>query len=277
MGMVTRQNLHTHSTLCDGKSTLREQVESAISHGLESLGFSSHAWTGFSFDECGIAKEDIDVYLEEIDRLQEEFSGKIRLYKAFEYESRDIYGMNPEIDARLDYSIGSVHFFWLSDKAMAIDNTVPEFLGALEAYGSQKKAMESYFEEVVRFASVSDYTITGHFDLVTKFIEKADLSFYKEDWYGKLALEALDAVIDKGKIFEVNTGAIGRGHRTSPYPAPFLLSRLIERRIPLILTSDCHWAPAITCYFEEAEEMIRSLGGKELYAFDGKGFKAYSL
>ena len=275
--MTNRQNLHTHSTYCDGKSTMREMTESAIEHGLNSLGFSSHAWTGFAFDDCGIASSKIDQYFQEIDRLKEEYKEKIALYKAFEYESRDINGTNPVLDPRCDYTIGAVHFFWLPGRAYAVDNTAPEFLEAVNASGGIKKAAESYYSEVVRFATVSDYTITGHFDLITKYIEKTDMDFYKEDWYKSLALDALDAVIDQGKIFEINTGAIGRGHRTSPYPQPFLLSRLIERKVPMVLTSDCHNAHFITCFFKEAEALVRTLGGRELYAFDGKSFQPFKL
>ena len=40
--MKLTQNLHTHSTFCDGKNSLEENVISAIEQGLNTIGFSSH-------------------------------------------------------------------------------------------------------------------------------------------------------------------------------------------------------------------------------------------
>ena len=40
--------------------------------------------------------------------------------------------------------------------------------------------IEGYYREVMRFASFSPYSITGHFDLVTKFVEKEGWSFEEE-------------------------------------------------------------------------------------------------
>ena len=38
------QNLHTHSTYCDGKDTLEEMILSAIEQGFQSVGFSGHSY-----------------------------------------------------------------------------------------------------------------------------------------------------------------------------------------------------------------------------------------
>ena len=47
------QNLHQHSTFCDGKDTPEEVVLSAIEQGFDSIGFSSHSYmpwnTGYSW------------------------------------------------------------------------------------------------------------------------------------------------------------------------------------------------------------------------------------
>ena len=92
-----------------------------------------------------------------------------------------------------------------------------------------------------------------------------------------MSLEALDAVADTDKLFEINTGAIARGYRTSQYPSRFLLERLKERKTKLILTSDCHNRDYLDCYFNEAEALLRSIGINELYELTDDGFKPYSL
>ena len=48
------------------------------------------------------------------------------------------------------------------------------------------------------------------------------------------------ATITEPVIFETNTGAISRGYRTQPYPQDFILEELRRRKMPLLLSSDCH-------------------------------------
>ena len=55
------QNLHTHSTFCDGKNTPREMIEAAIALGFNSLGFSGHAPPAQSTD-WEISKSKVEAY-----------------------------------------------------------------------------------------------------------------------------------------------------------------------------------------------------------------------
>ncbi|MGN0906947.1 MAG: histidinol-phosphatase [Bullifex sp.] len=269
-----KQNLHTHTLFCDGKNTPEEMVQSAISHGFSSLGFSSHVHTGFAFDTCGISSaEKTDEYFSELDRLKEKYKEKLGIYKGLELESRDMNGITPKIDERCDYSIGSIHWFRKGDEHWEVDWKSDIFLQAAEAFGGFRPLIESYYEEVKRFASVSPYSITGHIDLVTKFTEKTGWDFEKEEWYRDAALSAVEECISNGKIIEVNTGAISRGYRTSPYPAPFILKYIKEKNAPITLTSDCHDARFIDMAFAESEEMLSSIGFRELYILTPEGFR----
>ena len=42
------QNLHTHTTYCDGRNTAEEMVQKALSLGFTSIGFSGHSYMSFS-------------------------------------------------------------------------------------------------------------------------------------------------------------------------------------------------------------------------------------
>ena len=44
--------------------------------------------------------------------------------------------------------------------------------------------------------------------------------------YRKAALDAVDVLLEKDRFFEINSGAISRGYRTAPYPAPVLLQHI---------------------------------------------------
>ena len=62
----------------------------------------------------------------------------------------------------------------------------------------------------------------------------------------------------------MNTGAISRGYRKDPYPADFILKRMAEKGVRVMLNSDAHSASAIFTHFDESTELARACGIKEL-------------
>ena len=60
--------------------------------------------------------------------------------------------------------------------------------------------------------------------------------------------------------FEINTGAISRGKRTTPYPAQDILAFLGNRGAKVIVSSDCHSVSGLDCAFEEAERLAKHYG-----------------
>jgi histidinol-phosphatase (PHP family) len=58
----------------------------------------------------------------------------------------------------------------------------------------------------------------------------------------------------------VNTGAIARGYRTTPYPAPFILKEMKNLGLTVILTSDCHNRDMLDCHYKESMELIKACG-----------------
>ena len=45
------QNLHTHSTYCDGKDSIEGMIQSAIAQGFQSVGFSGHSYMYYAPDQ----------------------------------------------------------------------------------------------------------------------------------------------------------------------------------------------------------------------------------
>ena len=48
--MIIKQNLHTHSTYCDGNDRPEEMILTAIDKGFDSVGFSGHSYMYFAED-----------------------------------------------------------------------------------------------------------------------------------------------------------------------------------------------------------------------------------
>ena len=275
---MIRQNLHTHCTYCDGKNTLEEMVLAAIDKGFSSLGFSSHCFSNLSHDECGIkTASDYEAYLSEVEALKQKYKNQISIYRGIELESRIKDELYPNPDPRLDYSIGSIHWFYLDSRHWEVDYKGEILLQAKEAFGGFRPLIESYYNEVIEFAKHSSYSITGHIDLVTKFSELNSFGFENESWYRDAALSAAESVVKCGKLVEVNTGAISRGYRTTPYPAPFILKRLAELNAPIIVTTDCHSANNIDIKYDETVSMLSSYGFTHLYYLTDSGFKGIKI
>ena len=275
--MVARSNIHTHSTFCDGKSTIEEVIKSAISFGFQSIGFSSHAYTGFDFDECGIVKERVDEYFETLDLMKEKYRDRIEIFRGLELESRVLGDVRPTIDPRCEYTIGSCHMVKIDGRYISVDDTPEKAREAISLFGSPLDYAEYYFNEVASFAEDTDFDIVGHFDLITKFNEKEHLFDDEDPEYRKLALHYLERTARTGKIFEVNTGAISRGWKSVPYPAVFLLERLHALGSRIILTSDSHHASTLTCDFDRTEALLRDIGFAAVMQLTGDGFVEVTL
>lgn len=264
------QNLHTHTTFCDGKNSAREMIESAISMGFDSLGFSGHAPT---VQKTDWEMKDVDGYKNEILKLKEEYADKIKIFLGIEL---DRYSEGAFEDKGFEYKIGSVHMAFKNGAQIDYDHAYEQSRSYIDELfdGNSLEYARLYFSTLAELPSVFDFDFVGHFDVLTKFSEKhPELIPIEGKEYRNMALEALHTLKETHEFFEVNTGAISRGHRTTPYPAPFILDEMKALNCKLILTSDCHAGNAIDCNFKEAKEYIKSHGFDHLYYLTESGFK----
>ena len=78
-------NYHSHSTFCDGRSSMEDFVKYAIAKGLKKYGFSSHAPLPFS-TFWNMNLDDLPEYQMEFYRLKEKYASKIELYIGLELD-----------------------------------------------------------------------------------------------------------------------------------------------------------------------------------------------
>ncbi len=263
------QNLHTHTTFCDGRDTPREMVERAIELGFDSLGFSGHAVTSYHIN-CELC--DIPGYIDTVRALGEEFKDRIEIFCGTELDYYS-HGIMPELG--FDYRIISVHYADIGGHCIEFDTSYEVSKKAIdEDFGGDPLAFaRAYYEKLVEMPDKLHGDFVGHFDLLTKFSERhPDLIDTESRAYRDLALSALDALRGKMEFFEVNTGAIGRGYRTAPYPAPFILDRMRELDCKLLISSDCHNRDYLDCHFRETREYLKAHGIDTVYNFTRRGF-----
>lgn len=250
-------NAHTHTQFCDAKSTAEEMVQSAISHGLVSLGFSGHSFLreddGWTMNESKTRD-----YIEEVKRLRRVYGDRICLHLGIELDSHSVIDRTP-----FEYAIGSVHEYISPEgEFLAYDNGAEGFMRILNDYfdGNVLKLSEVYYEEVCRHLRESGAEILGHFNLITKYNKTLKVINEEDPAYRKLAGDALLYASEKAVVTEINTGAIGRGHADIPYPNQWMLDLLKEHNRPIMLTSDCHSASEITTGYDLAVEMAEKAG-----------------
>lgn len=271
------QNLHTHTVYGDGGNTAEEMVQGAIAAGCGALGFSEHSPFPPSgqHDGWSMLPENTDAYRNEVLSLREKYRGKLDIFLGLE---QDIDSLPP--DRPCDYLIGSVHnvrdgsggFLSVDQSAEAFRQYAGEYFG-----GDCLSFAQAYYRLEAEVAEKTGCQIVGHFDLVTKFNEGGRLFDEGSPRYVDAALEALEAVMKRDVIFEINTGAISRGYRTVPYPAPFLLRAIRERGGRVCITSDSHSARTITCAFAQAAELAAGCGFRETWVLTKEGFRAVGL
>lgn len=246
-------DFHTHTTFSDGKNTAEEMVLHAIAMGLSAIGISDHA---SGDNDYSMKKEDILSYRREVTRLKEKYQGQIEVLLGIELDADGI-----DTSAPYDYAIASVHHMTVAGKDYCIDLSPDETRRMLtEGFGGDFDSLaEAYFEKLTNYALSSGANIVGHFDLLTKFSE-VGIPFDTESPRYKAAWQAALSALADRMVFEINTGAISRGYRTSPYPAFPILQELYARGGKVVLSGDAHSAAAICGHFDKAEKILWTHG-----------------
>ena len=266
--------MHTHTTFCDGKHSPEENVLAAIGGGLVTLGFSSHAPYGEHDTEDCLSRENIRAYRDEIRRIQKKYSDRIEVLLGIEQDY-----FSPELEEQYDYIIGSVHYVKKDNAFIPVDYSFDRLKTGIELYfSSDAKALcREYYRTVADIVNKTSCDIIGHFDLVSKFNEKHPVFDEDDRSYRGAALEAVDALLESDRLFEVNTGAMFKALRSCPYPAPFIVKRIADKNGRFIITSDAHDAGALTFGFSETVEYLKALGVPETWVFRNGELQAVSL
>ena len=272
--MNVLQNLHTHTTYCDGKNTNEEMILAAIERGFGAIGISGHSYMHFS-PYLSKTQDDTADYKKEIRALAARYKDRIDVFCGIEYEYYS------DVDqSGFDYTIASVHYLHIGNEYVGFDRSASEVRRVIDTYfgGDGMRYARAYYELLATLPSRGNFDIIGHIDLICKHAETHPEYFDVDcKQYKAYVLDALDALKGKIPLFEVNTGAIARGYRKTPYPMPFILRELRARGFGAIISSDCHDARYLDCHFKESEKLLAECGFKEKYILTKSGFVAVPL
>ena len=254
---------HTHSNFSDGKNTLEQMVLSAIENGMKELGFSDHA--PMSFDcKWDAKKEQISEYKNQVLALKEKYKDQIKIYLGIE---QDYFSIKPE---KYEYILGSVHYIYKDGKYLELDYSAERTKENIDLYygGDALAYCEDYYKLVGDVVEKTGCQIIGHFDLITKFNEKMPLIDVNHPRYKKAWKDAADKLLKANAIFEINTGAISRGYRTSPYPSDEMIDYIAKSGKKFAICSDSHSVDSIACNLENERKKLENKGYKYIKSLE---------
>jgi len=242
-----------------------------------SVGFSSHAPVPFETKWC-MKAERLDDYIDSIKEIKRAES-EIEVFTGLEVDF--IPGVtSPDLfRAKLDYTIGSIHFVekFQDGTRWEIDGTHAFFLEGFSKIfkNNIQDAITRYFELTREMISIACPTIIGHLDKIK--IQNVDGKFFSEtdSWYQQEIEKTLDLIGTANTIVEVNTRGIYQKKSDTTYPSPWILERLLQKKIPLTISSDAHHPDDIINQFPETASLLKKIGFKTVMVLSEGSWKPF--
>ena len=226
-------NFHTHTYRClHAYGSEEDYVLSAIKRGTQQLGFSDHA--PFPDRDFGLrmSYDELDDYLQTIERLSQVYDGTIRLYKGLEIEFYqeyiDYYRMLLD-EKQLDYLALGAHTRF--DDKGALKNIF--FAESTEDY-------IAYAENICQAIETGLFRFVAHPDLF--FLNDFPIDHNAE----KACRMILDSAVSHDMILEYNANGYRRSRRMyadglrHPYPHQLFWKMAADTSVRVIVGSDCH-------------------------------------
>lgn len=263
--MPITADCHLHSSFSgDSETPMEAMVLQGIAQGLTAMCFTEHndfgypGYPGYPADSFLL---DTDSCLCGLTRLKEKYAGQIRLLFGVEL------GLQPEVmrentayarSHAFDFIIGSSHICHGKD---------PYFPGFFEGREEEEAYREYFMSVLENVRQFSDFDVYGHLDYIVRYGPEKDrnYSYFK---YRDVLDEILNAILEKGKGLEVNTGGLDRGIRDL-HPCADLLRRYRALGGEIVTVgSDSHDALHIGAHFGRAAAVLRECGFRYYCVFE---------
>lgn len=262
---MIQADMHMHTWFStDSEACPRDMADEAVRKGLKTICFTDH----FDKDDLEWGEEgifDVDAYFVEMQKLQEEYAGKLNIRIGIELGLRtylkDYY---EELTKKypFDFVIGSVHNVpYKKDAEGNILYTDP----AAEKLFTDRTDKEAYrlmVETTLENVRTSDcFQTLGHLDYVVRYGKSREKEYSYTD-YADIIDEILKLLIEKEKGLEVNSAGLKYGLPFA-HPHPDVLKRYRELGGEIItIGADAHKPEHIAYDFAKVEEILKSCGFK---------------
>ena len=260
---MIQADMHMHTWFStDSEACPRDMADEAVRKGLKTICFTDH----FDKDDLEWGEEgifDVDAYFVEMQKLQEEYAGKLNIRIGIELGLRtylkDYY---EELTKKypFDFVIGSVHNVpYKKDAEGNILYTDPA-AEKLFTDRTDKKAYRLMMETTLENVRTSDcFQTLGHLDYVVRYGKSREKEYSYTD-YADIIDEILKLLIEKEKGLEVNSAGLKYGLPFA-HPHPDVLKRYRELGGEIItIGADAHTPDKIGYAFDKAADVLRECG-----------------
>ena len=260
---MIQADMHMHTWFStDSEACPRDMADEAVRKGLKTICFTDH----FDKDDLEWGEEgifDVDAYFVEMQKLQEEYAGKLNIRIGIELGLRtylkDYY---EELTKKypFDFVIGSVHNVpYKKDAEGNILYTDP----AAEKLFTDRTDKEAYrlmMETTLENVRTSDcFQTLGHLDYVVRYGKSREKEYSYTD-YADIIDEILKLLIEKEKGLEVNSAGLKYGLPFA-HPHPDVLKRYRELGGEIITVgADAHAPEHVGFAFEKVPQILKDAG-----------------
>lgn len=268
-----RADVHMHSTFSpDGNATVGEMCQSAREKKLDLICITDH---------CNILKlertEALENSVKAARKANEEYSPCPEVLAGVEIGEGF---WRPEVCDRVihhladyDQIIGSVHVMDIGGEMTSYSRT------DFSTWSDEQihEFLEQYFDDVMRLVTESECDILAHLTNPLKYLcskhgRKVDLSRYQE----KID-KILKYIIRHGIALEINTSCKGTGY-DEYMPEECIVKRYAQLGGYLVtMASDAHKTERVFRYGEEAIEMLRKYGFRNMFYFKKRFLYQYTI
>jgi len=250
---------HLHGNFCGhAKGELVDYVEVALAKGFAEIGFSDHLPKVVDPDPYhAMLEEELPRYVALVESLRERYRGRIAIklgieadyFEGYEDATRRLLAAHP-----FDYVLGSIHF--LGNWHFTSKQGLPRY-----ASEDPAEAFPRYFELLERMIGTGLFDVVAHPDALRRLEFKPTRPMAEEHRSVARLLSA------RGMALEVNTAGIRRG-TGSLYPERPFLEACVREGVPLTLGSDAHTPEDVGRDYEQAFDLLRSLGVTEIATYE---------
>ncbi|PAB56162.1 histidinol-phosphatase HisJ family protein [Anaeromicrobium sediminis] len=243
---------HIHSSNSfDCKTSIDEICKKAIDLNMTEICFTDH------FNEPIYTPLDVETYVSEVRSAQNKYKDKLIIKCGLEIAEPfrnpdEIKVITDKYD--FDFLLGSVH---------NVENK------KLRLYMAKKERLpiyEGYFNEVYKIAKYADVDVLAHFDLMKRYA----LDYcgnYEFNYFEERIKDILSILVERKIGLEINTSGL-RSSLKETFPKVEILKLYKDLGGEIItIGSDSHKSKYLSYGYEEAINLLKSLGFNHIYKF----------
>lgn len=259
--MIT--SYHCHTTFSDGDSSMQEQLQAAITAGLDELGISDHyiLMPGREID-WSMPVDRLPDYVQSLQDTRKAAGDQLAFRFGLEADYiPESVGHLAEVLKQypFDYIIGSVHFIG----SFPVDASAAHWDAMSQS--DRNTTIKKYWGLVAEMARSRSFDICGHMDLYRRFGHYATVDLSKDIG------AALDEIAKSKMAVELNTSGIY--HTGEAYPKQDILQQCRDRDIPTLLTADAHSPANLTRFYDKGIAQLKAAGYTQQAVFENRRMK----